>query len=85
MNYGEALVGSIALVAAIASLAIAVGPWGRPYQLSTISAISRRFGKPAARGVWLAIAIALLTAGSAIVAGLRPSYASPAQRATLDR
>jgi hypothetical protein len=49
--------------------------------LRTFSAISRRFGKPVARGVWVAIAVALLTLGLAILTGLRPSYADPVQSA----
>lgn len=85
MSYDETLVGSLAIVFAIAAAAIAVGPWVQPYRLRSFSAITKRFGKPVARGVWVAIAVALLTAGSAILCGLRPSYADPVQRAQLDR
>ncbi len=85
MSHDETLVGSIALIVAIASIAIAVGPWNGPYQLGTISAVSRRFGKPVARGVWVAIAVASLTAGLAILSGFRPSYAMPTERAQFDR
>lgn len=85
MNYDEVLVGSLAIIIAIAAAAIAVGPWDQPYRLSSIAAIGKRLGKPMARGVWVAIAVALLTAGFAILSGLRPSYTDPAQRAQLDQ
>ena len=81
MSYDEGLVGSLAIIIAIVAAAIAVGPWTQPYRLRTFSAISERFGKPVARGVWVAIAVALLTSGLAILTGLRPSYADPVQRA----
>ena len=85
MSYDEPFVGSLAILIAIIALAIAVGPWTQPYRLRTFSAITQRFGKPVARGVWVAIAIASLTAGFAILAGIRPSYADPARQADLDR
>ena len=85
MSYDEPLVGSLAIVIAVAAAAIAIGPWSQPYRLRTISAVSHRFGKPAARGVWIAIAVAALTAGFAILSGVRPSYAVPAQRINLER
>lgn len=85
MSYDEPLVGSLAIIIAIVAAAIAVGPWSEPYRLRTFSAISQRYGKPVARGVWIAIAVASLTAGFSILTGVRPSYADPAQRADLDR
>jgi hypothetical protein len=85
VKYDEPLVGSLAIVVALVAAAIAVGPWTQPYRLRTFSAISHRFGKPIARGVWVAIAVALLTSGFAILSGLRPSYADPAHRADLDQ
>ena len=85
MSYDEPFVGSLAIIVAIAAVAIAIGPWSQPYRLQSISAVSRRFGKPAARGVWIAIAIASLTAGFAILSGIRPGYAVPAHRINLER
>jgi hypothetical protein len=85
LKYDEPLVGSLAIVVALVAAAIAVGPWTEPYRLRTFSAICRRFGKPVARGVWIAIAIALLTSGLAILNGLRPSYADPAHRTDFER
>lgn len=85
MSYDEPFVGSLAIIIAILAVAIAVGPWTQPYRLKTISAVSERFGKPVARGVWIAIAVASLTAGLAILTGKRPGYADPVQRADLDR
>jgi hypothetical protein len=85
MSYDEPLVGSLAIIIAVAAVAIAIGPWSQPYRLKTISAVNRRFGKPAARGVWIAIAIAALTAGFAILSGVRPGYAVPAHRINLER
>ncbi len=85
MKYDEPLVGSLAIILAIIAAVIAVGPWASPYRLRTFSAITQRFGKPVARGVWVAIAVASLTAGLAILTGMRPSYADPAHTADLDR
>ncbi len=85
MSNDEALIGSIAIILAIAAFAIALGPWTAPYQLRSFSALARRFGKPAARGLWVAIAVAALTAGLAIINGIRPSYARPVQQSLLDR
>jgi hypothetical protein len=84
VSHDETLVGLIAVIFAIASLAIAVGPWDGPYRLPTMLAVSRRYGKPLARGIWVAIALASLTAGVAILTGLRPSYAVPSHRTQLD-
>jgi hypothetical protein len=81
MSYDEQFVGSVAIILSMISLAIAVGPWAAPYRLRTCSMLISRFGKPVARGFWLVIALASLTAGIAILAGVRPSYADPAQRA----
>jgi len=83
VRYDEPLVGSLAVFFAILSAFVAVGPWQEPYQLRTIAAVKRRFGKLAARGVWVAIALALLTAGMAILSGVRPSYAVPATQTDL--
>ena len=85
MSNDEVLVGSLAIILAIAAFVIAVGPWTAPYQLRSFSAVQRRFGKPAARSLWFVVAIALLTAGLAIVNGVRPAYARPAQQSLLDR
>ena len=85
MSNDEVLVGSLAIVLAISALAVALGPWTAPYQLRSFSIVERRFGKPAARGLWIAVAISLTTAGFAIINGIRPSYAKPAQQTLLDR
>ena len=85
MSNDEALIGSLAILLAIAAFAIAVGPWNAPYRLRSFAAVQRRHGKSAARGVWIAVAIALMTAGLAIVNGIRPPYAKPAQQTLLDR
>ena len=79
MSPDEILVGAIALILAAIALAFAIGPWDAPYQLRMLAAVASRLGKPAARGVWIVIALALFTAGMAILNGLRPSYAQPAE------
>ena len=79
MSYDEPLVGALAIVIAIIAGAISAGPWESPYQLRTFAAITRRYGKHVARGVWMAIAVASFAAGLAIINGVRPSYAVPAQ------
>ena len=85
MSYDEPLIGSLAIVLAIAAAAISAGPWEAPYQLRTFRSISGRFGKPAARGVWAVVALASFIAGLAIVSGTRPPYVTPAQQSVLDR
>lgn len=78
MSYDEPLVGSLAILIALASLGIAVGPWSRPYELRSVHAVHRRFGKPAARGIWVLVAAASLASGLAILSGFRPGYTAPA-------
>ncbi|MGB7329009.1 MAG: hypothetical protein WBD31_29280 [Rubripirellula sp.] len=78
MSYDEPLVGGLSVLMSMMAMFIAVGPWDQPYQLKTIHAIQHRFGKLAARIVWVAIAIAAMDAGIAILSGMRPSYATQA-------
>lgn len=85
MNPDEVLVGTVAVLLAIVALAIGLGPWKQPYRLRSFANLSERFGKPVARGAWLAIAIASLTAGLAILTGKRPGYAIPAQSVELEQ
>ena len=80
MSYDEPLVGSVALIFAVVAAAISAGPWSGPYQLRTVAAIHRRYGKSAARFLWLGVAITSFTAGTAILSGVRPSYAIPAEQ-----
>ena len=74
MTYDEPLVGSLAIMLALVATAIAVGPWSGPYELRTFSAIGRRFGKPVARTVWVAIAITALAVGISVFTGFRPDF-----------
>ncbi|WP_145419505.1 hypothetical protein [Planctomycetes bacterium K23_9] len=85
MSYDEQLVGSVAIIIACIAALISAGPWEAPYQLRTIGIITDRWGKPAARSIWLAIALASLAAGIAIFSGTRPSYVEPPQQTSLDR
>jgi Mg2+/citrate symporter len=73
-SFDQPLVGSIALVIAAAACVVGFGPWEGPYQLSTFAAIDQRYGRRAARMVWIAIAAVLMTLGLAIISGWRPSY-----------
>ena len=84
MSYDDSFVGVLAIILAIASTAVSVGPWDSPYQLRTIASVKRRFGKSVARIVWLVVAVASLTAGMAILSGVRPPYATPAQSSETD-
>ncbi len=77
MSYDESLVGSLSLVIAFVFVGIAIGRWRAPYELHSIASVQERFGSTAARGVWLALAIASFTAGLAILSGVRPGYADP--------
>ena len=76
MNPDEILVGSLALAFAVVSFSIGVGPWSAPYQLRTIQVVAKRYGKPAARVVWVVISLAFLVVGMVVLLGLRPSYAN---------
>jgi hypothetical protein len=76
VNPDEILVGSLALVFAVVSFSIGVGPWSAPYQLRTFQAVANRRGKTTARVVWVMISLALLVVGVAVLLGLRPSYAN---------
>ncbi|TWU04511.1 hypothetical protein [Stieleria varia] len=82
MSYQDLFVGTLAIVIGIGALLAGVGPWAAPYQLRTMAAVTRRYGKPAARSLWIVVAFASLIAGAAISAGVRPSYASPTQQPT---
>ena len=84
LSYDESLVGALSIFFAVTAAAVAVGPWSGPYQLRSIALVEKRFGKSAARGVWVALAIALLTAGIAILSGVRPSYAVPDRQVDLN-
>jgi hypothetical protein len=75
MKYDEPLVGLLAIVLALVCMVIAVGRWQTPYRLRTIATICERFGKPAARSVWLVLALAAFGSGIAILSGVRPGYA----------
>lgn len=76
-NYSEPLVGCIAIALAATATAVSLGPWDRPYELRTVAAVRRRFGKAAARVLWLALAVTALASGLAILTGARPPYAAP--------
>lgn len=76
-NYSEPLVGCIAIALAATATAVSLGPWDRPYELRTVAAVRRRFGKAAARFLWLAVAATALVSGLAILTDARPSYAVP--------
>lgn len=75
MSYDEPLVGGLSIMMSMIAAFIAVGPWDQPYGLQSIQTVQRRFGKPVARGIWAAIAIAAFGSGVAILSGMRPSYA----------
>lgn len=77
MTPGDFLVGTVSIVFAIVAFAIAVGPWDGPYQLRTIVRVGQKYGKPAARTIWVVIACASFVAGLAIISGVRPGYAQP--------
>lgn len=85
MRYDEPLVAALAIGMALIAAAIAVGPWNGPYRLRSIDAVSNRFGKPAARAVWIAVAVTMFTTGLAIIKGVRPTYAIPADDVSVKR
>lgn len=85
MRYDEFLVGVIALALAVLATGFATGPWATPYQLTSIANVQSRYGKHAARCIWLLIAILSGTSGAAILTGLRPSFASPPSQLDLPR
>ena len=77
MAMGDSLVGGLALGFALVAVGIALGPWDQPYRLRSIDAIQKRFGRSAARLVWLALAVTCFASAIAILSGFRPSYAAP--------
>jgi len=81
LSHDEALVGTVALLVAGLSIFFAVGPWSMPYELRTIAGVEAKFGKQAARGVWLFIAILSGVSSIAILTDVRPSYATPTAKA----
>ena len=82
MNPDEILVGGLAIVFAVLGFSIGIGPWEKPYQLSTFQRVRERHGKPAARAAWIILSIAFLLVGIAALMKLRPSYATPASVTT---
>ncbi|MDE0865564.1 MAG: hypothetical protein OSA98_17395 [Rubripirellula sp.] len=74
MNPDEVFVGILALSFSLVAFSIGIGPWLAPYRLRTIHGIAQRYGKAAARTVWVTVSIALLAAGLAILFGMRPGY-----------
>lgn len=81
-QYDEPFVAAVAIGIALIAAAIAVGPWAGPYRLRTIDAVGNRYGKLAARAVWVALAVTMFAAGLAIINGVRPTYAIPVQDTT---
>lgn len=77
MNLDQIFVGSLAVTLALVAGAAAAGPWQKPYQLRSVRAVRRRWGKSAARALLLLVAAVLLAAGTGILLGVRPSYALP--------
>ena len=71
----EWLVGSLAIAMAtlVSWNALAFSPLF--YQLQTVSAVENRFGRKAACGLLLSVAVLLLGAGVMILSGTRPTYA----------
>lgn len=74
----EVLVGSLAVALSLIAFGIAIGPWQAPYRIRRVASIQSRFGKNAARLIWLFAAILAGTCGFAILNDVRPSYATPA-------
>ncbi|MDM4018740.1 hypothetical protein [Roseiconus lacunae] len=77
INYNDLFVSCVAMLGSATAFAVGIGPWQEPYRLRTVAMIAQRYGMPAARMLWIAIAIISLVAGIAIARGIRPSYARP--------
>ncbi|MEM6363089.1 MAG: hypothetical protein AAF745_01590 [Planctomycetota bacterium] len=73
----DLFVAVVAALLAIISVMVAAGPWLAPYQLRSMVCIQNQYGKSAARGVWLIIALVSGCSALAIMSGFRPSYAAP--------
>lgn len=76
----ESFVGGLAIGVSLIAMAISLGPWQRPYRIRSMAAISSRFGKPTARGIWFLIAILAGGCGWSILNEIRPAYATPTLR-----
>ncbi|EMI54810.1 hypothetical protein [Rhodopirellula sallentina] len=73
----EFLVSCLALSLSVIATGIALGPWDAPYKIRSVAHIENRFGKFAARLVWVVIAIVSGGSAAAIISGVRPAYATP--------
>ena len=76
-SYNDEFVGALAIAISFITLAAGIGPWSPPYEIRSMLMIVEKFGKRAARILWVLIAIASLVAGIAVLSGIRPSYAQP--------
>lgn len=85
MSTDEFLVGYSALALSAIATAIAIGPWAAPYKIRSVNYVRERFGKLAARSLWLAVAIITGGSGVAILNGVRPDYAAPSVQQELLR
>ncbi|QDV85021.1 hypothetical protein [Stieleria sp.] len=76
-SYNDLFVAMVAFIGGVLALAVAIGPWQKPYHLRSIARVVDRYGMSAARSVWVLVAIVSLIAGMAIANGIRPGYATP--------
>lgn len=83
MRWDDLIVGGLALGLAAMATASAAGMMSSPYRLGSVRSIQQRYGEPAARIFFLALAALMLLTGTAILSGLRPSYGG-IQRTAVD-
>ncbi|XZE55579.1 hypothetical protein SH139x_001594 [Planctomycetaceae bacterium SH139] len=78
MRIQDYFVGGIALLFALLALLAALTQLPAVYRLHSLRTIESRYGTTAARGFLLALATLMFATGTAIIAGVRPSYSEPA-------
>ncbi len=78
MRIQDYFVGGIAIVFATLAFVAALTQLPAIYRLHSLRTIEKRYGSTAARGFLLALATLMFATGTAIIAGVRPSYSEPA-------
>lgn len=78
MRIQDYFVGGIAIIFATLALVAALTQFQAVYRLHSLRTIERRYGTTAARSFLLALAALMFATGTAIIAGVRPSYSEPA-------
>lgn len=81
MRFDDFFVGSVAMALAGLAVAAACSKLPAAYRLRSVRSIQQRFGEPAVRFFFLALATLMFASGAAIWGGLRPPYSGGGETA----